>query len=303
MTRLRHSAEGYRRSLQLSSASLFILVEGPSDVYFYSRIADAAALGTGYEVRMARELPGETGGKDSLLGYYDHLRRQDSLCSELAGKRTAVIFLLDKDADDVLRSRRRSEHVVYTDYYSRENYLFVHGAVESAMAAMLGLAIDRVTSSLPPNWRLVAAASWRDWIIVCLLTRVLNVSAESNFGVPSRINKPCVAAPDLFDFEARLERLRAAANVAVSTFASLRRRVTRLVDARLAAGLHDTVFAGKWYATFLRHWLTVPGIRTWSDRELESVLLASLDYSSSWASRLRARMSTVVQRCQLSATG
>lgn len=298
MTRLRHSAEGYRRLLQISGASLVLLVEGPSDVYFYSRIAAAADLGVTFAVRPARELPRGTGGKRALLDYFDYLRRRDSLCTELSGKLTATIFLVDKDVEDVLRTRRRSPHVVYTGYYEMENYLFLHGRVLDALAAVMRVEPVTVGHLIAENWPEVAAGLWRDWIVICLVTRLLNLNAESNFGVGSRVNTSCAVPADLAAVTARLETIRNASGVDAVRFDGLVRRVRRLVEARFGAGMHATIFRGKWYASFLRHWTHGHG-RTWSDDELESVLSATMGYDEPWSSDLRRAMNVVVNLCVL----
>jgi len=108
MNRLRHSYEGYLRSMQISSTELFIFVEGKqSDPYFYARICETVpGLGSRYEVCQAEQLPGDTGGKQSLLSFYDFLRKQKMLVSSLGGQRTASMFFMDKDLDDLQHRKK-----------------------------------------------------------------------------------------------------------------------------------------------------------------------------------------------------
>jgi hypothetical protein len=299
MTRLRHSAAGYRRLLQLSSASLFVLVEGGSDVYFYSRLVANARPGVSFEVRAAHELPGNTGGKRALLEHFEYLRRTNSLCSTLGGKRTAVLVYVDKDVDDVLRTRKRSPHLVYTDLYETENYLYTYGDVENALAAVLGMTSVAVSGALPANWRHTARTAWREWIVACLATRIVNVNAEVNFGVPSRVNQPCTNTTDMAVLNARLDAVREAWGVNPKVFAELIGKITRLVDERFRRNAHDTIFRGKWYPVFLRHWLTGVATRTWRDNELEAVLAATIDYHAAWARVLGRRSVEIARRCRL----
>ena len=114
MTRLGHSYGGYLRTMQISSAELFIFVEGrQSDPYFYARICETVhGLGSRYAICLAEELPGGTGGKQALLNFYEYLRKRKALLSSLAGQRTASVFFLDKDIDDM--QHRKKAHNMWS---------------------------------------------------------------------------------------------------------------------------------------------------------------------------------------------
>ena len=267
-------------------------------MYFYSKLIAAGDLKVSYEVRQARELPGATGGKARLMDYYDYLRRANALCSSIGAKRTAVIFCVDKDIDDILRSRRRSPHVIYTDGYEVENYLYCNGNVEDALAAVLAIAPAGVVAQLPTDWRITAPVLWRDWIVTCIVTRMTAANVDANFGVASRINTPCTAPTDAGALQQRLLEIQQVSSLDQSAFDRLWHRVARKVDARMAAGLHDTVFRGKWYSIFLRHWLS-SHTRSWRDHDLEAVIAATLDYHADWARSIRQKVIDIVQLCDL----
>ena len=76
MSRPRHSYAGQLRLMQLSASDLFVFVEGKrSDPYFYAGIvASVPELHARYEICTARQLPGETGGKQALLSFFSFLR-------------------------------------------------------------------------------------------------------------------------------------------------------------------------------------------------------------------------------------
>jgi len=274
-------------------------VEGSSDVYCYSRLVAAAALPTQIEVRPAKDLPGGTGGKAKLLAYFRYLRRANSLCSTLGGKRTAVMFFLDKDVDDILRKRLRSPHLVYTDGYDMESYLYRFGDVPNAVAALIQQNPAAVTAVIPGDWTVIAAEAWRHWIHLCLLARVINVNVATNYSVSSQINAPCDAACDHVRYVARREAIRAATGLDVASFARIVRRLERTIVVRYQSGLHHTVFRGKWYAVFLRHWVSALTARTFSEEELSAILAASLPYDAPWSRQIRTRIGDVAQRCGL----
>ena len=97
------------------------------DPFFYAGICESIAdLQLRYEIFIARQLPGSTGGKQALLNFFAFLRRSKALVSSLGGQR-ACIFFLDKDVDDLQRKKKRSQHTVYTEHYDVQNYIFIHG--------------------------------------------------------------------------------------------------------------------------------------------------------------------------------
>lgn len=296
--RLRHSERGYERLLQVSSASLVVLVEGGLDLAFYSSLLDVMTPAVEWDVRQARELPVTTGGKPGLLQFYDRSRRRRQLLAKFKGKATAVIIMLDKDVDDVLRARRRSPHVVYTEYYEVENYLFAHGDVSRAVAIVARLAVRKLAGVFPQGWRAAAAATWRDWMVVCLLAQVLRVSCEVNYSVASRFNEPCDAPCTDGVFEERLLALKAQAGLPGQKFEIARAFAADVVDKHLLRNRYDGVFRGKWYQSFVRQSMTPFRTRKWSDDELLSALMLTMDFEAPWSGYLRERISATVALLQ-----
>ena len=130
MTRLRHSDGGFLRLAQMSGANVTLITEGRLDRLFFSAIADKAVGARSHItfcVRSAREISSEGGGKLAVLKYYDFLRRKKALSSELDGRRTLFVLCLDKDLDDLTRHMRRSPHILYTDMFDVESYVFRYG--------------------------------------------------------------------------------------------------------------------------------------------------------------------------------
>jgi hypothetical protein len=94
MTKLAHSFAGYKRSMQMSRNPLFVFVEGQTDRYFYSKIADleCQTYGMCYQIVTAEELSGLAGGKETLLKFFAYLKTKYSLNENFKGKRTVSIF-------------------------------------------------------------------------------------------------------------------------------------------------------------------------------------------------------------------
>lgn len=255
--RLTHtSLAAFRRSMQMSRAKIFIFVEGKTDRYFYHKICEVALAprGIGYEICLAQELPQLTGGKEALLDFFDYLNKATALLDDFKGKKTAAIFYLDKDVDDLLKKFKSSEHLVYTEHYCIENYFFQHGNLAEATSVAANLDLTDVRRGLNMSndaWRRRAAENWIDWVKLCVFTRSRNLGHECNYGVTSRINLLPYAVTDSAAFSNRLADLERRSGLTQLGFKRVFGRISREVDNIYSSGRFDSVFKGKWYALFL----------------------------------------------------
>jgi len=74
--------------------------------------------------------------------------------------------------------------------------------------------------------------------------------------------------------------------------------ISRKVDLMLAKGKHDDIFNGKWYIRFLADDIQriangAPYTANGIHNRLASIILSTVDFSSSWADRLRAKVKVV----------
>jgi hypothetical protein len=102
-----YSASGFLRRMQMSNKEVWVLVEGPLDRCFYDRLcrANEGILNDRFAVGVPSDLIQlEADGKQNLLNLYRYLRKRHALRSDLCGKRTVVLFMLDKDIDDLERT-------------------------------------------------------------------------------------------------------------------------------------------------------------------------------------------------------
>ncbi|MCA9769718.1 MAG: DUF4435 domain-containing protein [Gemmatimonadetes bacterium] len=290
---------------------MILLVEGKTDRYFYNKVLAPVcrAEGVSHAVRIARELPQQAGGKATLLAYYRYLRRKGSLVSDLGGKRTLIVIVLDKDVDDLCRRRMKSDHVVYTEYYDVENYLYRHGDLVEAAAAASGLTADEVDSMLGDDvaWRLQVQQNWRDWLCVCVFSATRRLRRGGNYGViPSPVNTPPRGAVDPAKLQARLTLMEAEHNRGARSFRRAWRRVQAAVDEMLARGEADRVFKGKWYSWILAQDLVA--LADSREAHLHSLetrlphhLAQSIPSDAAWAAPLRIRMRQLIVRADMSA--
>ena len=292
MSRLRHSYAGYLRYMQLSSTDLFVFVEGKqSDPYFYASILKSIPdINCRYEICIANQLPGGAGGKQELLVFFSFLRKRKSLVSLLVGKKTTCIFFLDKDLDDLQHKKRRSQHVVYTEHYDVQNYIFLHGNLLTGAASAASVDPARLQAELSdaPNWCLRVAKFWREWICLCLCVLENNIACEANYRVTSRV-QTTLCGP--IDNELHANLINNVANrcgLPVVAFRQMLASTTRKVDRYFAKGQHHRVFKGKWFAAILANDIDrIMAGQPYDSADLANRLTSSvattLDFSEPWA--------------------
>jgi hypothetical protein len=309
MTRLRHSPGGLRRRFQIGITDVVLVAEGKTDRYFYSKLLGhfCQSKGVSASVVIARELPDGAGGKQSLLAYHDYLRKKGSLCSTLAGKKTLVVFLADKDVDDLARRKRRSAHILYTQTYDYENYLFLHGNVVEAGAAAAGLDVMSVAALIPDHaaWVRRAAEEWKEWIKVCVFAIRRRITRGGTYGIKSSpINGAPYSGIDNRALAARQHLLRTESRLTPEGFRRAWRRVSKTVDELYALNRQDEVFKGKWYSWFLAEDLRRAAAGR--DANLDSLerriphhVAMTLDYEQPWSAPVRASLEGLLQACGL----
>ncbi|HEX9990603.1 MAG TPA: DUF4435 domain-containing protein [Chloroflexia bacterium] len=305
MSRLTHSFPGLRRAMQMSRTRLFAFVEGKSDRYFYGRICRSICepAGIAFEVSSADIISGTGGGKTVLLAFFEYLRQRSSLLDNLHGKTTGSIFFLDKDIDDVLRTQRRSDHLVYTRYYDLENHIFVQGNLISAAAAVAGLDEDwlRLRLGDADLWRLKVAEHWKDWVTFCMFSRKRKIRCRYNYGSASCLNVPPQDPPSAVLKAQHLTALEALSGRTSHQFRRSMRAIASLVDYFYARGYHDHVFRGKWYPELIEEelkaiagteLLDASGIRN----RIVFALLMTIDFEGHWAEYFKEPVRRLIGR-------
>lgn len=304
MNRLRHSYAGHLRSMQLSSTQLFVFVEGKqSDPYFYARICESIPqFHVSYEICMARQLPEATGGKQALVNFFSFLRQKKMLVSSLGDRKTACIFLLDKDVDDLQRRQRHSQYVVYTEHYDIENYIFMHGDLLTGAASAASVDPARLRDELSdaPRWCLRVARLWREWISLCLRLMEDVVPCEANYRVVSRVQaRPC-GPTDARRHAALIRDVARRCGLTVKIFRQRLATTSRKVDRYFARNQHHRIFKGKWFAVVLaddidRIMAGLPYNSNGLAGRLTSSVSATLDFTEPWAEHFRTSIRDVAE--------
>lgn len=279
----------------MSSFTTYIFVEGDLDKTFLDRMIrnDTAWQDINVMLRLARELHPTLGdGKVALLQLHTKLKQQKRL-KVGTGKR--ILFFLDKDIDDTLRRKRRCRHIIYTDFYNIENYIFRHCRLQHAAADAAYQEISALSFlSDTVAWTQDTCRGWSSWVGFSLAVRKRKQPLP-NFGQPSMFHcktslkfEPAEQIKFLNLFAAKLGVSFAQAQ---AICAVEERRFLQAVR----KGRHDHYWNGKWYGHILTRQLRQRGLiaRTAEkafEERLEASALAHLDFSGSWVRSLSGRL-------------
>lgn len=306
-SRLTHTSNAsYRRYMQMSSTRVFVFIEGITDRYFYNKLCEAvfSSSGTPYEICLAQELPDRTGGKESILRFYSFLNNTGTLLDNFKGKTTGAMFFVDKDIDDLLGRIHSSDHVVYTEHYSLENYFYSVGNLVEALAVAAQLDMNLIRSGLNisnDNWRRRAAENWKDWVKLCLFCRIRGINYECNYSVNSRINTAPYAPIDATQYNLRLAEIERRSGLTPIGFKRVFNRISKLVDGLYDSGQFDVIFRGKWYSIFLAEDARrIAAGRAFYQNSLpdrlETALQSNMNFGGTWAEYFKAPLRSLVGR-------
>ena len=285
----------------MSRVKLNVFVEGDVDSFFYGQICQLELGGLfNYSLKNSKQLPTPGQGKSHLLRHFEFMRRRRLLVIDFKGQRSASIFFVDKDVDDRRRRERRSMHLVYTEYYDVENYVYRQGKLVRAVAAACLKDIQAVSQAIPApdQWPARAALLWKEWLKLCLYSCLFATGSGCNYRASSQVNAGPARPVDDTLYKRRLVNLQAASGLSPSAFHAKFARLSRRVDMCYAVGKQDELFRGKWYPILLSDELKVSGIATGAathalPSRLTQGFLMSLDFSEPWADYLRQAVKVV----------
>jgi hypothetical protein len=279
--------------MQMSRRQVFTFVEGKeADGFFVGGLCKRAFALTNhsYQVSTAAELSYKGGGKDVLIRFYHYLRSRRCLDTTLNGKRTHVLFFLDKDVDDLTRARCRSKNVLYTTFYDVENHLFRAGDFVRSVASACSVPQDAVRAHprFGTGWCSDASHRWRVWATLCVFCQLHRIGYP-NYRVLSQVNTPKNGGLDRAKYRQTLRDIYRKTGWTWPEFASMLKAARSTVDKLYASGEADRVFKGKWYAQLLELDLRedeqfrnaqIDGIA----KRMPSCLATTLDFHEDWAS-------------------
>jgi hypothetical protein len=309
MSKLYHKPSAYLRYLQLSATQLFIFVEGKiSDPYFYGSICKLVCSSNHISFRtcLANVLPSSSGGKDTLLDFHDYLSQKNALVSIFKGKKTGVFFFIDKDIDDITNRLRKSSHIKYTKFYDVQNHIYLHGDLHKGVASATSLCPTQVEPLIgnPDAWREKAFLSWREWIELCILSKIADASCISNFSVKSRINDNQYGSVNLKTKASMLKEIKNRSGLSSVQIEKEYRKIKKLISTLLRQRKFDLVFKGKWYAGFLANtvYKAIGNCESYDSKGLEakldSCIALTLNFDSAWSNYFKKPLETLCLKLQ-----
>ena len=225
------------------------------------------------------------------------------LRNDFEGKTTIYLFFVDKDVDDLRQLIRPSKHLIYTQFYHFENYIFREGDLVERLASAASVEVatcKHVLSDLE-SWRYQSASKWKDWVKICLLTQKLNIRGEANYSKESQIHTDKFGPVDLGLLKEYLEKLKIKSGLTDKQFRAAYKSSSKTVDDLYSRMDYDLVFKGKWYAKFLEHDMkTISFNRPYQHNglaeRLTSTTQTTLDFSGDWTNYFKKTMINLVDR-------
>ena len=297
MSRLKRPVDSFFLSLQMSNYGIFVFVEGDNDRYFYAKICAQGLQSRPekYAIYLSSEIPGDSGGKSSLLKCFTAAESLGHLASDFHGKRTGLLFFVDNDADTVVGTACASEHLIYTKYYDLENHLYAAGDLAEACAAACCLDSTLVTSAVgdEAKWRKGVAKQWKEWVFLCYFAKKHGISCGVTYGKPSNLHSGTDERLDGAAYATCIDTLKQRSGLTEAEFESRFCATFQEVDTYYVNGEWDALFKGKWYGIRLQRLMTqinqtntshahVTGVNVKGDDFVRKISMM-LDYRATWA--------------------
>jgi len=311
MTKLRHDKESYRRAMQISKTLLFIFVEGHKDRNIYDRMLSPACKekNISYEIVSIGDIRNLSEGKNGLLVFFDYLKNNDSLVDSFGKKKMISIFYLDKDVDDLKRSKRKSEHIIYTELYEVDNYLFKHGEVISSAATACSLRFQEAKAHLKDGeeWRRKAANTWKEWVCLCVFSCIYSIICSGNYSLPkSPVNSSGgYGALDKVLYKKYILKLKRKSGLNNTQFTKILNATIKKVEKIYEKDEYDKIFKGTRYFDHLKRDMQKINIQTRYDNKdidgkVRVALIQALDFTDEWAEYSRAPLRRMISRERIS---
>ncbi len=286
--RPRWSADGFARRVRMSQDDFWVIVEGRDhDRPHYENLLRAlpSTRDKRFSIRLAEsiELNGRSaGGKRGALAIHDHLETKGKLRTNNASGTSTIVFMLDRDRDDVLGIMRTSPHIAYTHATDVEADILLNSDIWAALRHAYG--IDSATAGLikdkVPDPAKALLALWEEWLFLGLLALLCERPHFAPWSRNSMVNFNDFGAPEQ------------------SQVAEIKNRIETSTDsaayskAHEQAGNHlnyyrDRLLKGRWLAKYMRHLVAthlageiVKG--QVSPNAIVDTALAGLRYSGDW---------------------
>jgi hypothetical protein len=242
----------------MSRELIFAIVEGKVlDPTFYDLILDAhpGVKDAGYQIWLAEQIvpdkiwainPGEAGagGKEGALRLFDFYKSRGQLTIASRAGAHKLIFMLDRDFDQIAGRLKRSAHVMYTKACDVEAEVSLLGNVEFALRASLSLTRREaaVLARSVDAYVLDLAILWKEWITIAATVSACDLRCGINSGKYGPLNQSALSGV--------LSKLHSSASSHGQSMGRLKQLEGR-VAAAYARGEGMELVKGKWLSDYL----------------------------------------------------
>lgn len=297
----------FLRSLQMSNKRLFVFVEGTdNDPFFYGSLCSVALSGTNilYVVMNSKNIPECSAGKKGLIDLFNYLNSKSSLFSNHKGKKTGILFFLDKDIDDLTDVHIDSDHVVYTYYYEVENHIIEHGDLRHGCAVAASIDPQELAKCIgdTKEWLKNTAYSWIDWVNFCVFSKMAKLdNCPLNYNRPSQFNNQSLGTVNQAEYQRCLAIIKSESGLSDSEFLIEFKRISQIVKNLYEKGEYGKVFKGKWYKYFLNEHIrqlakTTSGNVDGFEKHIFRYISGSLDFHAAWANHFVRPLQKIISK-------
>lgn len=290
----------------MSRNRLAVIVEGRVlDRSFYDRILkrnnDARRLG--YEIYLSEEIMQSNGvtagGKAAVLALHDYFRRTRKLSQKTNLGDKVILCMVDRDYDHLKGSKKRSNHIVYTNHADVEADIFHNCTIDGALSTALSITEDEASSLATQlgDYMSRLAVLWRDWIELCCVAIAVDARCSVRPSRRSGVNVPEFGPAD--------PTLVAKAHATISTstpianFSARKSRIQARVSNAYSRGQEGSLVKGKWVPHFLEHEVRAATRGRTVDLSgfvttISKNCLDAVDFDDNWTQHYHQSISTLI---------
>lgn len=290
IARLQYSQGGFERALQMTSAAVVTIVEGVNDILYYEKLLSEylklKKRTFTFQVRTPREVRGQANGKPALLDVFLRLRKKKKLAwRDATDTNHSIIFIADKDYDEISKRKLRNDQLIYTPGVCIENAKFDSGDLLAAIECCVGRTLPTDFEFSKAEFKISCLEQWRDWVIYCVACEISGVAPRKNRAGMSLMHHGKTHVVD----SAKVLSIFAEFKLALGSeeegeiYIS---RAKRIVQNAIRTAEVDKVFCGWWYPHFLAIMVerispayTSGAARVRNTQGFYSHLLHKIDYS------------------------
>lgn len=294
------SADGFAQRVKMSEDDLWLIVEGRDhDRPHYEKLLKSlpSTKDRSVSIRLAEtiELNGvAAGGKEHVLALHDHLGAEDKLTSENKSGDSTIVFMVDRDRDDIMGTLRTSDHVLYTFGTDVEADILLHSDIWAALRAAYGVdseISDKVKRAVPdPPSELLSI--WASWLRLGLTALLCNKPGCAPWSTLSQVNSNHFDRVKAEEVSQVSQKIQAAVDEATHAVA--------YADASKHMSAQGVrLLKGRWIARYIKYLVEkhlsgeIIRVNVPSNTVIDTAL-AALTYDDQWAAEYDAQFSKVL---------